>query len=282
MPENILNLKDKFDVFLLDIYGVIWNGKMPVPGALEMMEELMKAGKKVILLSNGTQLSHKSEESNAKRGFIKGVHYNKIVTSGDLAHDTFKDDERALSYYNLWRGNADLFTGSRYTEVDNPGEADFAYIGVPQIKKDGEWHDCLTTEPFEAELKKLYELEMPLICANPDLKAHEKEYAEAVVRQGSIARYYEDLGGDVEYFGKPYPQIFDFALQDIDTPDERILMVGDTLATDILGGNSYGIKTALVSGGISSEDMEAEGFASLCEYAEELQIIPDYFAESLV
>lgn len=282
MPENILSLKDKFDVFLLDVYGVIWNGKTPAEGAVELMTALRKAGKKVILLSNGTQLSKKAEESNAKRGFIKGVHYDKIVTSGDLAYDTFKEDDRDLKYYQLWRGNPDLFKASRYREVDAPEKADFVYVGVPQLQKDGEWHDSLTIEPFEAELKKIYELDLPLICANPDLKAHEKEYAEAVVRQGSIARFYEDLGGEVEYFGKPYPLIFDFALQDEDVDDERILMVGDTLATDILGGNSYGIKTALVMGGISSEDMEAEGFGNIREYAEELQIMPDYFIEKLV
>lgn len=279
MPENILSLKEKFDVFLLDIYGVIWNGKMPVDGAVEMMEDLMKSGKTVILLSNGTQLSGKAEESNARRGFIKGVHYDKIVTSGDLAHDTFKDDIRELSFYQLWHRNEDLFKETRYKEVNSPYEADFVYIGVPQIQKNGEWYDSLTTEPFEAELKEIYDLDLPLICANPDLKAHEKQYPEAVVRQGSIARYYEDLGGDVEYFGKPYPQIFDFALQDIEVADERILMVGDTLQTDILGGNSYGIKTALVNGGISSEDMEAEGFVSLQDYAAELQIMPDYFID---
>ena len=117
---------------------------------------------------------------------------------------------------------------------------------------------------------------MPLICANPDLKAHEKQYDEAVIRQGSVAGFYEGLGGDVEYFGKPYPQIFDFALQDVYVSDERILMVGDTLETDILGGNSYGIKTALAMTGIAKDNMEAEGFSSMEEYCQEVQIIPDY------
>lgn len=276
MPDNILSLKDKFDVFVLDIYGVIWDGKAPIKGMLEAMAALKQAGKTVILLSNSTHRQGKSDEINAKRGFIKGVHYDKVMTSGDLAYDTFSEDTRRLKFYQLAKRTKELFVDSPYIEVKNPEEADFVYAGVPQIFEDGIWKDFLTLEPFEGELKKIYKLGLPLICANPDMKAHEKQYDEAVVRQGSVARYFEELGGDVEYFGKPYPQIFDFALQNIDVPDERILMVGDTLETDILGGNSYGLKTALTMTGIAKENMEAEGFSSMEEYCREVQIIPDY------
>ncbi len=281
MLDNILSLKDKFDVFVLDIYGVTWNGKAPIEGAKEHMIELRQAKKKVILLSNGTELQAHAEESQAKRGFVKGVHYDEIVTSGDLAYDTFSSDTRKLKFYQFGRANKALFTDCPYTEVQTPEEADFVYIGVPQIFENGIWKDFLNLQPFEAELRKIYKLGLPLICANPDLRAHENQYEEAVVRQGLVARFYEDLGGEVEYFGKPYPLIFDFALQHIDTPDNRIIMVGDTLETDILGGKSYGIKTALTMTGIAKENMEIEGFASIGQYCGEVQIIPDFILKTL-
>lgn len=281
MPENILALKDKFDVFLLDIYGVIWNGKEPVSGALKAMEDLKKAGKTVILLSNGTQRSAAAETSNLKRGFVKGVHYDRIVTSGELAYETFSEDDRKLKFYQFGRRNEALFADCGYKELKEPDDADFVYIGVPQTF-DGEiWRDYLTLAPFEEELNALFEKGLPLICANPDMRAHEKQFADAVVRQGSVARFYEDLGGEVEYFGKPYPQIFDYALQNVDAVDDRILMVGDTLETDILGGNAYGIKTALVCGGIAEENMREEGFDDLAAYAQELEILPDYILKSI-
>lgn len=276
MPDNILGLKDKFDVFVLDIYGVIWDGKAPIKGMLETMVALRQSGKTVVLLSNSTLRQGKTDEINAERGFVRGVHYDKAVTSGDLAYEIFSEDTRKLKFYQFARRTDELFVDSPYIEVRNPQEADFVYIGVPQLFENGIWKDLLTLKPFEAELKKLYKLGLPLICANSDLKAHESQYDEAVVRQGSVARYYEEQGGEVEYLGKPYPQLFDFALQGVDVPDERILMVGDTLETDILGGNSYGIKTALTMTGIAKENMEAEGFSSMEEYCQELQIIPDY------
>lgn len=278
MPDNILSLKDKFDVFLLDIYGVIWDGKKPIDGAAQVMETLCREGKKVILLSNDARLSSEIDSEQAKRGFIKGVHYDKLVTSGDLAREIFTEDDRKLKYYNFGESGS-LFKATRYVEVKNPEQADFVYLGIPRILKNGQWQDCLTIEPFEAELKKFFELDLPVICVNGDMKAHSDQYDEAVVRSGSLARYYEDLGGEVEYFGKPYPQIFDFALQEIETPDNRILMVGDTLETDILGGRSYGIKTALTLTGIARDNMESEDFIDIGEYCDEVQIQPDYIVK---
>ena len=31
--------------------------------------------------------------------------------------------------------------------------------------------------------------------------------------RGSLARYYEEVGGETEYFGKPYPEMFVAALE---------------------------------------------------------------------
>jgi glycerol 3-phosphatase-2 len=47
-----------------------------------------------------------------------------------------------------------------------------------------------------------------------------------------------------------FPAIFDMARERIrpGVPDERVLMVGDTLHTDILGGNAAGFRTALIAG----------------------------------
>jgi len=55
----------------------------------------------------------------------------------------------------------------------------------------------------------------------------------------------------------------------------EILMVGDTLHTDILGGNKFGVKTTLVlSGNTGAEDADLEINSS--------GIIPDYICRSIV
>jgi ribonucleotide monophosphatase NagD (HAD superfamily) len=80
------------------------------------------------------------------------------------------------------------------------------------------------------------------------------------------------------HFGKPDTQMFNFAFEDINRYSEYnkedILMVGDTLHTDILGGNKFGIKTALVlSGNTSASEMEMN--------IRSTGIIPDYICESI-
>lgn len=279
MPENILDLIDKFDLYVFDIYGVLWNGKSVISGADKTLEELKKAGKKVLIMSNGTALSTKIEESYGKRGFIKGVHYDRIVSSGDAYHAYVLKDKRLLKFYQFGRPSKALFEGSRYIELAKPEEADFVYAGVPQIF-DGEiWRDYLTIEPFADELLSLIKMNKTLVCANPDLKAFENQYDEPVIRQGSVAKFYVENGGDVEYWGKPYGNIYDYALRNELMPRDRMLMIGDTLQTDILGGKNYGMKTVLVRRGISELNMREAGMKDMAAYARSLNIVPDYIFE---
>ncbi len=279
MPENILDLIDKFDLYVFDIYGVLWNGKSVISGADKTLEELKKAGKKVLIMSNGTALSTKIEESYGKRGFIKGVHYDRIVSSGDAYHAYVLKDKRLLKFYQFGRPSKALFEGSQYIELAKPEEADFVYAGVPQIF-DGEiWRDYLTIEPFADELLSLIKMNKTLVCVNPDLKAFENQYDEPVIRQGSVAKFYVENGGDVEYWGKPYGNIYDYALRNELMPRDRMLMIGDTLQTDILGGKNYGMKTVLVRRGISELNMREAGMKDMAAYARSLNIVPDYIFE---
>ena len=51
-----------------------------------------------------------------------------------------------------------------------------------------------------------------MICPNPDRFAHEGKPPQAVVRQGSIAALYEELGGRVVYLGKPAALAYETAM----------------------------------------------------------------------
>ena len=49
-----------------------------------------------------------------------------------------------------------------------------------------------------------------MICTNPDLIVDRGNVTEYCA--GSVAKIFEDLGGKVEYFGKPYPPVYQQAL----------------------------------------------------------------------
>jgi ribonucleotide monophosphatase NagD (HAD superfamily) len=62
------------------------------------------------------------------------------------------------------------------------------------------------------------------------------------------------------YLGKPYPAIYDYAIDEIAEnfklpaipPRQRVLMLGDSVASDIQGRHSAGLKSGLLLTGLTS------------------------------
>lgn len=245
---------DKFQGILLDAYGVFWGGNAYglLPGSKEVMEELVTRGKIVGVLSNSTQLAAAEIEKLEKHGLIQGKHYHFFITSGEVIRHFFLHEKLPFprnSYYLLggihskYSSHELLFAHSPYRQTANIEDADFIYLSVPHIN--GE--DQTDPEIFRPQVEKILSANLPMICPNPDLFAHEGNPPRAVVRQGSIAKIYEELGGKVIYIGKPDPRAFQFALDRFQIPKEKILMVGDTPETDIRGARRFGMPSALIT-----------------------------------
>ena len=90
-----------------------------------------------------------------------------------------------------------------------------------------------------------------MICSNPD---------KTVVRgdkfwicAGLLAEYYEKIGGEVDYYGKPFKPIYEFCFNFFDTKNKRILIIGDSLENDIKGANNLNIPSVLITDGIHRE-----------------------------
>jgi len=101
-------------------------------------------------------------------------------------------------------------------------------------------------------LKLCAEKGIPMFNANPDMTAITSIGGKQVFHlcQGSFAKRYEELGGEVLYFGKPHQNIYDYAFRALEqngikVDKSKTIAVGDTWQTDILGGNNAGISTAL-------------------------------------
>ena len=87
------------------------------------------------------------------------------------------------------------------------------------------------------------------------------------------------MGREFIHFGKPDSQMFMHAFnqlpKDLDIKRQDILMVGDTLHTDILGGNKFGVNTLLVLSGNTRE----ENYETLVKAS---GVIPDFVSPSIV
>lgn len=283
--NGLMDIADKFDLFLFDAYGVFWEGKGFYLNSRETMAELVRQGKTVVIVSNTTQLHDDAVEAYIKRGLQPDEHYSYLMTSGDLLQKrlregsiSFESCPQPQTYYVIGYPHFKAFAGSKYQQVSSLNEADFVYCGVPYVTaemaeqypqyqqdylpveqgEDGKiwlW-DTLNAAPFVEIVEQAVALKKPALNANPDFTAKEghKLAPEApsgfVVRNGTIAEMFRNRGAEVLEFGKPHLNIYEYvfeilAEQGIMVDKARTCMIGDTVRTDIKGAVNVGVTPVL-------------------------------------
>ena len=107
-------------------------------------------------------------------------------------------------------------------------------------------------------LNGFLERDLPMICANPDIVVERGD--KLIYCGGALAQKYKQMGGEARYFGKPHAPIYKRALergaelvsQGLDK--QRVLAVGDGIATDVKGANDNGLDCLFVTAGIHSAE----------------------------
>jgi HAD superfamily hydrolase (TIGR01459 family) len=273
ISSSFTAISDSFRGVLLDAYGVFWQGNDVglFPGAKEIMEKLILSGKVVGILSNSTQLAAKEIDKLDLHGLKRGTHFHFLITSGEVARSIFLNEKLPFetarnsfwvfgSMHPKFSPHTALFKDTPYHETKDIDEADFVYVSIPHI--DG--FDQTDPELFRKEVEKIKAKNVPMICANPDQFAHEGKPPQAVVRQGSIAKMYEEMGGKLFYIGKPHNRVYSIALEQFCTHNitnpSQILMVGDTPETDIRGAYHAGMSSVLVTQtGVMADRIDKKG-----------------------
>ncbi len=83
-------LAERYDGFLLDLWGTVHDGNRPLPGALDCMAELKRRGKNVLLLSNAPRRSRTVVARLDEIGIPRDL-YDEVLTSGEAAHIALRD-----------------------------------------------------------------------------------------------------------------------------------------------------------------------------------------------
>jgi HAD superfamily hydrolase (TIGR01459 family) len=291
---GVIRISNSFKGILLDAYGVFWGGNDcgVLPGTKETMEKLVSSGKIVGILSNSTQLASKEINKLHLHGLIQDKHFHFLITSGEVAKYIFFNEKLPFETPNnkFWlfggihpkyASHEAIFQNTLYSETSNIEEADFIYISIPHIN--GE--DQINPEVFRKEIERLKIKNLPMICPNPDLFAHEGNPSRLVVRQGSIALMYEEMEGEVFYIGKPHNKAYTMAMKQFEkyacTSPLEVLMIGDTPETDIRGARLFGMSSALVTQtGIMADRIAHSGLENALK-ALIPSDSPDYFIKRL-
>ena len=102
---------------------------------------------------------------------------------------------------------------------------------------------------------------LKLLCANPDIVVDRGDVREWCA--GALAQLYTEMGGESLYFGKPHPPIYDLARRrlaalDKAPSDPRIIVIGDGIGTDVLGGVQEDLDVLFISGGLAAAETKTD------------------------
>ena len=257
-----------YDGFILDLWGVLHDGQRAFPAAIDCLQRLRALGKHVVLLSNAPRREAVTAARNATIGLAPDLS-DGIVTSGEEAwrHLVARDDafHAALGRRCLHIGGArdlSLREGLPYDFVERVEQADF-------LLNSGSAGDDGRPAAEETLLRAAAERELPMVCANPDRVVIAGGRRELCA--GSLAEFYEGLGGKVAWHGKPFPGVYRRALEKLGrVAPQRVLCVGDSLLTDMGGAKAAGLDALFVWGGIHREELGGDAFdphhlARLCQ-----------------
>ncbi|MBW4430089.1 MAG: TIGR01459 family HAD-type hydrolase [Nostoc desertorum CM1-VF14] len=256
-------------LILVDAFGVFWGGEAVglLPGALATFQKIKEQNTTIIIVSNSTRLTAREVSKYSKAGLYLGEHYDLFVSSGQITRDAIVSCRLPFSTprYKYWLygdrhpqhglPSQELFENSLFSVTSSIEDADFIYCGIPH--KNG--CDQESVDPFREKIEALVKTGLVMLIANPDKTALEGRPSRPVVRQGSIGALYQEAGGKVCYFGKPYPLIFEYiqkwAVKHLGLEAWKdAMIIGDNCETDICGGNQAGINTALITDtGVATE-----------------------------
>ena len=243
--SGLSKIYSKFDIFLVDLWGVIHNGIECYSDALNVLKNLKKT-KKIILISNAPR------PSSSVQKFLNQINFNKsfydfLITSGDLTRYYLKNFTKKENFYHLGPDRDNSLFSNLMLKKTTLKNARFVICTGVNNNNDN-------LNKYFSILKKIKKRNLKIICANPDLIVHRGDRAEYCA--GSIAKLYEKMGGRVEYFGKPYKNIYEYIFRILKKNSKKkiykskVLVIGDNLNTDISGANNFNVKNLFIAGGI--------------------------------
>lgn len=243
---TIDSLRASYGAVIIDLWGVIHDGTSLYPHAYSSLKHIKQAGLSIVLLSNAPRRAKKAKSNLDALGITPDL-YDHVITSGEAAYQRFshQPDWLGQRYYYLGPSKDEdiLSELDDYSRVENPADADF-------ILNTGFEIDFQPEADIMPTLERLAALSLPLVCVNPDREVVKRD-GTYMLCAGIVAAHYQALGGSVHYIGKPYQTVYEHAFSLLGNPSpERILAIGDTAATDILGANRAGIDAMLITGGV--------------------------------
>jgi len=199
---------------LVDVWGVLHDGREAFDDALRFLERMHAQGVVVRLVSNASWTAARLLAHLESLGFDPR-HVDAVFTAGDEARRWVRERQPAGVFYE---GLAEPVPGVSPAPLADCDLVVFANL----------------TPRSEQVLTHALEHDIPIVCANPDLAIWDRS-GVPTPKAGSLARRFEALGAEVHFAGKPSPGIFRRAAP------QGAPLIGDSPGTDLAGALAAGI-----------------------------------------
>ncbi len=254
--DGLRHLAPRYDAILSDVWGVVHNGVVAHPAAVEALSNYRAQGGRVVLITNAPRPAAPIIDMLDRMGITRDA-YDAVVSSGGATRAILAAEYRGhtLHYVGPPAENDALFEGLDITL----GSAEAASaIVVTDLD-----HDDETPDMYEERIRTWLALKLPMLCANPDRVVEEGDRINYC--GGAIADLYEAHGGMVRMIGKPYRPIYTEALHQAELAAgrpldrSRILAIGDSVRTDAIGAAGAGLDLLFITGSIHAAELDAFG-----------------------
>ena len=269
MPKNldilgIKSLVDDYDLFFIDLWGVVHNGIKLHDHSIQVLDNLAAAKKDFVLLTNAPR------PNNTVINFLKNIglkkYFKNVFTSGEAAHKYLISELSKKKFFHIGPPkDYDLFKNIEKNNVLNIEDSDYLLCTglFENHENDLKYYKNL----FSKHISK------KMICTNPDLIVDRGEIREFCA--GSVAKSFEEINGKVIYFGKPYPPVYNISTNVL---NKKVLCIGDNLNTDIKGANLQTFDSLLITHGVHRQEIiETE----LNQVIKKYEVSVDYTQENL-
>lgn len=249
--QGISDISDSYTGFVIDTWGVLHNGETLFESVPDCLKELQGRKKFVMLLSNTEQRADEAAAELKAMGLPSNM-YNSIVTSGEMLWQGVKNQSEGIftglgdSYYLIGGDRTREFMKTLpVTEVKDVAEAKFLLVSG--------W-DALPADisVFEETLREAIRKRLKILCVHPDSRALLVPN-HVMGASAQIAKRLQELGGVVNIIGKPFKPIYHHCISVMHKNDiypGQTVMIGDTMAHDIVGASLVNMDTCLVRNGL--------------------------------
>ncbi len=263
--SGLKSIVNSYDLLFIDIWGVVHNGIKLYDNSIEVLENLSNLNKEFILLTNAPRPSSTVVNFLKKMGLNK--FFENVFTSGEAALKYLIKDLKNKKFFHIGPSTRDfdLFKSFEKNKVLNIKDADYLLCSglFDDHSDDLNYYKSLFSEHISKKM----------ICTNPDLivdRGDKREYCA-----GSVAKIFEEIKGEVIYFGKPYPPVYNLSSE---TKNKKVLCIGDNLNTDIKGANIQNYDSLLITNGIHRYEISK---IKLNNVIEKYKAKVDYFQTDL-